>query len=216
MKEFLKLGTDPYDVIRLFPDLLPQSEATAETAENLKDKDLEVGLLALIEYLTEVRHKLQAETQANVNARGNLNDKTVVSKQTQQLLQIVDTTLLKCYLQTNDALVAPLLRLNYCHLLETERTLKKHGKHNELIILYQTKKQHRRALELLQSDGSIDRTITYLQHLGSENMGLILEFADWVLNKSPEEGLKVCFMFNSSIFMYYYIKSADMFLFEST
>lgn len=190
MKEFLKLGTDPYDVIRLFPDLLPQSEAV-ETTDNIKDKDLEVGLLALIEYLTEVRHKLQAESQANVNARGNLNDKTVVSKQTQQLLQIVDTTLLKCYLQTNDALVAPLLRLNYCHLVETERTLKKHGKHNELIILYQTKKQHRRALELLQSDGSIDRTITYLQHLGSDNMGLILEFADWVLNKTPEDGLKI-------------------------
>lgn len=98
---------------------------------------------------------------------------------------------MKCYLHTNDALVAPLLRLNYCHLAETERTLKKHGKYNELIILYQTKGQHRRALELLQSEGSVERTITYLQHLGAENMGLILDFADWVLSKSPEEGLKV-------------------------
>lgn len=107
------------------------------------------------------------------------------------MLQIIDTTLLKCYLQTNDALVAPLLRLNYCHLAETERTLKKYGKHNELIILYQTKGQHRRALELLQTEGSIERTITYLQHLGSENMGLVLEFADWVLNANLEEGLKI-------------------------
>ena len=40
---------------------------------------------------------------------------TITSKK--QALQIIDTTLLKCYLQTNDALVAPLLRLkeNYCH-----------------------------------------------------------------------------------------------------
>lgn len=93
-----------------------------------------------------------------------------------------------------------MLRLNYCHLAETERTLKKHGKHNELIILYQTKGQHRKALELLQSEGSIERTITYLQHLGTENMGVILEFADWVLKKSPEEGLKVRYLPLSTLF----------------
>ena len=35
-----------------------------------------------------------------------------------QVLQILDTTLLKCYIKTNDALVASLLRLkdNHCHL----------------------------------------------------------------------------------------------------
>lgn len=139
--------------------------------------------------------------QANVNAQGNLNEKGP-SKSTQQLLQIIDTTLLKCYLQTNDALVAPLLRLNHCHLAEAEKILKKKGKHNDLIILYQTKGQHRRALELLQSEGSAERTITYLQHLGTENMGLILEFADWILKASPEEGLKVCFFFfeNNNLF----------------
>lgn len=129
--------------------------------------------------------------QSNINASGNLNEKSNFSKSTQQLLQIIDTTLLKCYLQTNDALVAPLLRLNHCHLGETEKILKKMGKHNELIILYQTKGQHRRALELLQAEAGIERTIGYLQHLSSENMGLIIEFADWVLNTSPEEGLKV-------------------------
>lgn len=98
---------------------------------------------------------------------------------------------MKCYLQTNDALVAPLLRLNHCHLQETEKILKKMGKQNELIILYQTKGQHRRGLELLQSEKNIERTVGYLQHLGSDNMGLVLEFADWVLTESPEEGLKV-------------------------
>ena len=94
-------------------------------------------------------------------------------------------------MQTNDALVSSLIRLNYCHLGETERTLKKYGKHNELIILYQTKGQHRKALELLETEGSVERTVSCLQKLGSEHMGLTLEFADWVLKKSPEEGLKV-------------------------
>ena len=65
------------------------------------------------------------------------------------------------------------------------------GKHNELIILYQTKGQHRRALELLQEEAGTERTIAYLQHLGADNMGLIIEFSDWVLTASPEEGLKV-------------------------
>ncbi|KAJ8942577.1 hypothetical protein NQ318_010385 [Aromia moschata] len=194
MKEFLKLGTDAYDVIRLFPDLLPQQQQGNDYPEPVRDlteKELETSRLALIDYLIEMRHRLQSpDTQGSINARGNLNDRTT-TKSTNQLLQIIDTTLLKCYLQTNDALVAPLLRLNHCHLVETEKILKKMGKHNELIILYQTKGQHRRALELLQSEKSIERTIGYLQHLGCDSMGLILEFADWVLTEAPEEGLKI-------------------------
>lgn len=58
----MKLGTDPCDVIRLFPDLLPQQNDSVETTSNLIDRELEAGLSALIEYLTEVRPKLQAET----------------------------------------------------------------------------------------------------------------------------------------------------------
>lgn len=102
-------------------------------------------------------------------------------------------------LQTNDALVAPLLRLNHCHLAETEQTLKKYQKYSDLIILYQTKGQHKKALELLKQqsteiDSSLrgyDRTVQYLQKLGGEHINLIFEFATWVLQKHPEEGLKI-------------------------
>ncbi|KAI4463649.1 cnh domain containing [Holotrichia oblita] len=193
MKEFLILKTDPYDVIRLFPDLLPQSTPATnqESHENLTDTEKENGIQALIDYLTEIRRNTQTDVQGSVNASGNLNERSACTKSTQQLLQIIDTTLLKCYLQTNDALIAPLLRLNYCHLGETERILKKHEKHNELIILYQVKGHPRKALELLQSEGTIDRNVSYLQKLGSDHIGLILEFADWVLKKAPEEGLKI-------------------------
>ncbi|XP_063228747.1 vam6/Vps39-like protein [Bacillus rossius redtenbacheri] len=201
MKEFLKLGTDPYDVIRLFPELLPQEARPAQDADRpprLQDRDLENGLLALIEFLTEVRHKLFGEPNNKKNAPTkkpvNLNHKS-----TQQLLSIIDTTLLKCYLQTNDALVAPLLRLNHCHLQETEKTLTRHQKYSELIILYQTKGLHRKALELLRRQADQpesclrghDKTVQYLQHLGKEHMNLIFDFAGWVLEKHPEEGLKI-------------------------
>lgn len=189
MKEFQKLKTDPYDVIRLFPELLPH-----QTGENnplagppLVGKDLETGLLALIDYLTDIRHPLKLEVANNNDAK---------SKTALHLLQIIDTTLLKCYLQTNDALVAPLLRLNYCHLSEAEKVLRKMGRHNELVILYQTKGQHRKALELLKSEKAIERTIKYLQHLGPDQVGLILEFANWVLTEAPEEGLRIFIEYN--------------------
>ena len=101
--------------------------------------------------------------------------------------------------QTNDSLVAPLLRLNHFHLDESEKTLRNYQKFGELIILYQTKGQHKKALQLLQSQSEVqnsslsghDRTIQYLQHLGNEHKQLIFEFANWVIEKHPEDGLKI-------------------------
>lgn len=210
MEQFLKLGTDPYEVIRLFPDLVSQSNVNESNEPvaglpKLQDRDLENGLLALIAYLTEVRHKLLGDTHLqgkDKNEKGKDKDEkgnNMTAVATQQLLKIIDTTLLKCYLQTNDALVAPLLRLNHCHLAEAEKTLIMHQKYPELIILYQTKGQHKKALELLEkqskeNDSSLkgtERTIQYLQHLGRDHMDLILKFAGWVLEQDPGEGLRI-------------------------
>jgi hypothetical protein len=49
-------------------------------------------------------------------------------------------------LQTNDALVASLLRLkdNSCHVEESERVLMKYKKYKELVVLYQTKGLHKK------------------------------------------------------------------------
>ncbi|XP_050533096.1 vam6/Vps39-like protein isoform X2 [Daktulosphaira vitifoliae] len=193
MREFLKLNTDPYDVIRLFPNLLPQNDSELEG--EILEKETETKIVALIEYLTEVRYKLLKEPVVNIQF--GMNESS--SSHQEQLLQIIDTTLLKCYLHTNDALIAPLLRLNHCHLLETEATLKKYKKYSELIILYQTKGLHSKALELLQkqsenSDSNLkgpQRTIQYLQNIGSTNIDIILQFSDWVLTKYPEEGLSI-------------------------
>lgn len=207
MREFSKLQTDPCEVIRLFPDLLPQDTSKqygttstpnptpnpfASNLPKLEDRDLENGLLALIDYLVEVRHNLKKELH------GTSESKTF-GKNLTPLLSIIDTTLLKCYLQTNDSFVAPLLRLNYCHAEESEKTLRQYQKYGELIILYQTKGNHKKALQLLQSQADdassclsgYDRTVQYLQHLGTEQKQLIFEFAGWVLEKHPEDGLKI-------------------------
>ncbi|KAH0553998.1 vam6/Vps39-like protein [Cotesia glomerata] len=209
MKQFQELGTDPYEVIRLFPHLVSQSSNTNDVNEpvaglpKLQDRDLENGLLALIGFLTEVRHNLMGSTDPkdkdNKTEKKDKDKKAMTAVATEQLLKIIDTTLLKCYLQTNDALVAPLLRLNHCHLAEAEKTLLMHQKYPELIILYQTKGQHKKALELLekqskQNDSSLrgtERTIQYLQHLGKDHMDLILKFSGWVLEQDPEQGLRI-------------------------
>ncbi|KAF4521840.1 hypothetical protein B566_EDAN003714, partial [Ephemera danica] len=199
MNEFLKLGTDPYKVIQLFPDLIIKPGSSGGSPDSpllpnstrMLEQDLEKALLALIEYLTEIRR-----THLGVNDIKNSDQAT---KSKKNLIQIIDTTLLKCYLQTNDALVAPLLRLNRCHLGETEQMLKKYQKYRELIILYQTNGMHAFALKLLQDQASnpesplhgTEHTIHYLQQLGNGHMDLILEHATWVLAQAPDDGLRI-------------------------
>lgn len=96
-----------------------------------------------------------------------MNTKGTKQKGENALLSVIDTTLLKCYLHTNDAMIAPILRLNKVNFKETERVLKKHKKVSELVILYQTKGFHREALTLLkQQPQELHKIIQYLQHLG--------------------------------------------------
>nr|XP_021201535.2 vam6/Vps39-like protein [Helicoverpa armigera] len=188
MKEFFKLKTDPADVIKLFPELDCKSEDKEK--KKLTGKDLENALNALIMYLKELR--------ANIGVSPGPDEATNQRNVTQQL-ELIDTTLLKCYLQVNDALVAPLLRTNNCRLEEAERMLLQHGKHSELIILYQTKGQHMKALQLLREqakepDSSLEGyqgTKNYLQQLGAEHINLIFKFSDWILKEHPEKGLKI-------------------------
>nr|CAG4651586.1 EOG090X0131 [Triops cancriformis] len=202
MKIFLKLNTDASHVIGLFPDLLPaefrKQLKYPEDIPVLKEKELESGLLALIEFLTQVRHDLMGNLNPQKSTPAALVEGNTLVKSKRQLLQIVDTTLLKCYLQTNDALVASLLRLkdNHCHLEESRQALQAYNKHAELILLYQSRGMHQDALEELKEcrnskEQGYEATITYLQHLGPEYMDLILKFASWVLTDHTEVGLKI-------------------------
>ncbi|XP_070577538.1 vam6/Vps39-like protein [Ptychodera flava] len=205
MQIFAKLGTDPAQVIGLFPDLLPQEFRNQleypQQPPALSGAELEKGLLALIEYLTQKRNDVVKHMSQELGNPTAIVEGSATIKSKKQLSQIIDTTLLKCYLQTNDALVAPLLRLkdNNCHIEESERILKKHQKYSELIILYQKKNLHRKALDLLlrqsQKPNSPlkghDRTVQYLQHLGKDHFDLISDFALWVLKAYPEDGLKI-------------------------
>lgn len=220
IKIYSELKIDPSVVIGLYPDLLPdefRSKLEYPTAlPELKGDNLDNAIAELAQYLIEVRHQLQkqgSKLQYSSIKDFSLDNKdastTEVAHSTNidKLEQIVDTTLLKCYLKTNDALVASLLRLptNHCHLEEAEKVLKYYNKYNELIILYKCRNLHRRALELLQkintqakSSDKVNklsnphlRTKEYLQHLGKEHIDLIFEFAEWMLREYPDDGLKI-------------------------
>lgn len=101
--------------------------------------------------------------------------------------------------QTNDSMVPSLIRRNYCHFEESEKTLKQHHKLDELKILYQYKGYHKRALQLLKTEAfkpdsplaGHDCTVNYLQQLENDHKHVVFEFAGWVLDKHPEDGLKI-------------------------
>lgn len=102
MREFIKLETDPCDVIKLIPDLFPKDSVAMKSSQSALDtsnlpvlngKDLELALLELIVYLREIRLKLQLQVQ---NAEQKID-----SKNSNYMLSIIDTTLLKCYLQVS-------------------------------------------------------------------------------------------------------------------
>uniref|UniRef100_A0AAX7SGK7 CNH domain-containing protein n=1 Tax=Astatotilapia calliptera TaxID=8154 RepID=A0AAX7SGK7_ASTCA len=206
MQVFAKLGTDPTHVIGLYPDLLPGDYRKQLHYPNplptLSGAELEKAHLALIDYLTQKRsHLVKQLNDSDPSTTSPLMEGTPTIKSRKKLLQIIDTTLLKCYLHTNVALVSPLLRLenNHCHIEESEYVLKKAHKYSELIILYEKKGLHQKALQVLLDQSTKansplkghERTVQYLQRLGAENLGIIFEFSPWVLKTFPEDGLKI-------------------------
>lgn len=99
MKVFIQLNTDPADVIKLFPEL--DNKPGSEDDSKLKGKDLQNALTALINYLVEVRLKIaEAVKKGSTDDKtpGTSSDSTSHRNVTQQL-ELIDTTLLKCYLQ---------------------------------------------------------------------------------------------------------------------
>mmetsp|Transcript_10447 Transcript_10447/g.26817 ORF Transcript_10447/g.26817 Transcript_10447/m.26817 type:complete len:994 (-) Transcript_10447:2337-5318(-) len=192
MKTFSELDIDPTEVIGLYPGLLkPEVRKRFKAAmptSNLEGSELETALNHLVNFLTQQRSRV-----AKRLAKGG------AQKELQELSEIIDTTLLKCYLKTNPALVGPLLRVqNDCEVEESEVLLKENERYTELVMLYKNRGMHRKALELLyehgQKKGRLSghfHTMQYLQRLGPEHIDLILEFSKWVLDFDPEDGYSI-------------------------
>ncbi|KAH9410449.1 Vam6/Vps39-like protein [Tyrophagus putrescentiae] len=134
---FASLKTDPSYVIGLYPDLLPEDFRARlvypTRLPHFEGAILEKGLMALVDYLLEVRRKIKDDLKniesapaaaAQVAGRTGSFSATSASRKTSlseqrskhlpalsyadllRLQSIIDTSLLKCYLHTNDALAS--------------------------------------------------------------------------------------------------------------
>lgn len=221
-EEFKQL--DPIYVISFVPGLLPdlkrQEVLQVLQKESLKlpdltSQELEQAIEYLIDYLQFKRKEFIniyniSMAKANTNSSNNNNStfqlySLIENKQSKtslkQILEIIDTTLLQCYLKIREQLVKNLLRREqtYFHLETSEKLLKQHQKLNELLILYERKDKHAKALELLLSESNKNGStlfgdqhlINYLRKLGNSNLNLIFEYSKDVLERLSLQGLKV-------------------------
>ncbi|KAI7903046.1 CNH domain-containing protein [Cokeromyces recurvatus] len=193
-----------------------RSKATSQLSQSKTKKNEIVPLTGLhlydavtylIRYLTDRRQKLARKLSAHSSgpasvASSTKHSETLDDDEEDLLYQamLVDTSLLKSYMMTNDALVGPLLRVqNHCNVEECEKILMDKKKYKELVDLYNCKGLHGRALDLLeklgkQSDGplkGVSPTIRYLQKLGLDHFDLVLHYSQWVLEKDPEHGMDI-------------------------
>lgn len=108
------------------------------------------------------------------------------------MAQVVDTALLKVFLQTKPTLVGALCRVdNWCDLAQVRTQLEARHMHQALVSLYRTRGMHTEALAQLHEP---EETVAYLDTLGPEHTDLIMCYAQKVLDMAPTLGL---FIFTS-------------------
>ncbi|CDW53973.1 vesicle fusion protein; vam vps protein [Trichuris trichiura] len=212
---YCEIKADVLYVIGLFPDLLPNEirrtiSYPGPLPTELPKHDMQRALIALTSFLSEIRtniaRRLDLHKKSKILPSIGVGESLKLSSeeevaQMRNSLEIVDTTLLKCYLKYNDILVSSLLRLpdNSCNIAESEAMLKEHGKYSELFLLYERKSMHDKALQLLREQADeadvgceiFDRAVSYLQDLGANHFDLICEYAKWILQEKPELLLKI-------------------------
>lgn len=115
------------------------------------------------------------------------------------MAHMVDTALVKVFLQTKPALVGPLCRVdNACDVDEVAPLLRSHGLRHELVALLRGKGLHADALRELQQaciedecEATIERLVSYLSSLGPEHVDLLLTYARWVVDHAPSYALSI-------------------------
>jgi Vam6/Vps39-like protein vacuolar protein sorting-associated protein 39 len=212
---FQEMRIDPSHCVALLPGPLPYSYRKKLKIEGfypiLDAKELNEANISLVHYLLAKRKQFLKENKhkdIEIFLEENaelipLYEGAPVLKTYKQILKIIDTTILKCYLVTKEFrnLVPSFLRLEplYLHFKQSEDLLIEHKKLNELIILYEKKQEHEKALNLLliesiKHDSSLyglKHLVEYLKKLGNENLELIFKFARNVIETDLEMGIKI-------------------------
>ncbi|KAI1406796.1 SPX-domain-containing protein [Hypoxylon sp. FL1857] len=143
-----------------------------------------------------------------------------LEQELKETFTVVDTALFRGLMFVTPTLAGSLFRIpNFCDPAVVNEHLLKHNRYNELADFFYGKKLHREALTLLRKFGDAEpegesakldlnghadaevvipeqlrgpqRTVGYLQSLPPEMIDIILEFADWVLRRDPDQGMEI-------------------------
>ncbi|KAF8486196.1 hypothetical protein DFH94DRAFT_623079 [Russula ochroleuca] len=213
-----KLKT-PHDGI---PPGLKDSDTASITSKKVKPRKdtFSRSIESLLQYLPDRRQKLLSALEAfhitpaqshrhaslsetSIDSLRGIPDAPFSSLTPEQLVlcaQVVDTALFKSYLVVRPGLLGPLCRRdNWCEVADVEETLATREKYSELIDLYNVRKMHPKALELLRhlSEKETDMkdklgpSISYLQRLSPEYLDTIFQYSKWILNENAEMALEI-------------------------
>eukprot|EP01128_Nolandella_sp_AFSM9_P012212 TRINITY_DN9057_c0_g1_i1.p1 TRINITY_DN9057_c0_g1~~TRINITY_DN9057_c0_g1_i1.p1 ORF type:complete len:920 (-),score=186.09 TRINITY_DN9057_c0_g1_i1:146-2812(-) len=229
MDAFFELKMDPLQVIGLLNDLLPNTLRSKYSypipIQPLRGESRRGALVALASYLETKRKELNlsdllqkfekdAKSQHSYGATGlvdaggdvgtlDIGNRQIVWESTVSIPQIIDTVLLRCYVNTEmfDSVRKLLALPNHCHVTQCERVLFAEERFSELVDLYRGRKLHLEALKLLTKLGALPPdnnplhgtsfTVAYLKNLGKDHIRLILEYSVWVLVSNPADGLSI-------------------------
>ena len=201
---FQKMKTDPSHLIAFFPGLLPDGYRAKlnlnDYYQTFEAKEFEDGIASLIDYLQFKRNEV-LKTEEKYFSLEPLVDGSPVIKKKKFLLEIIDTTLLKCYLISKESLVQFFLRRdpNFLNLDVSERLLNQHNKINELIILYEKKEAHEKALNLLLTEScksnsnlsGLKHLVDYLKKIAGKYLNLVFKYGKTVIETDYKWGLKI-------------------------
>ncbi|KAF7795997.1 hypothetical protein EIP86_007166 [Pleurotus ostreatoroseus] len=199
---------------------LTRDDDTASIRAKRKDFEYRKSIEELIRYLSEWRPKvagalevlhitaarshemppLSATSKEDLFALPDAPLSSLTPEQLVRFAQIVDTALFKCYLLVRPGLLAPLCRVgNWCEVSEVEEVLRSREKFSELIYLYNGKRMHSKALDLLKqlSEKETDMrdklmpSVNYLQRLGPEYLDLIFSYSRWVFEQDSDIAFEI-------------------------
>jgi tetratricopeptide (TPR) repeat protein len=167
----------------------------------LQTGDEVTSMRSLIRYLTDMRGKLLKirydQQKVGTVSAGEMLD--LDSYELDEALVVIDTTLLKAYLQVSESLVGALLRVpNSVDIDEAETLLDEKQKYAELVDLYWAKGLHRKALVFLKhrydaraDDLVVEAMVAYLSKLRVEHWELITEFVEPLLRSHGQLAMQV-------------------------
>eukprot|EP00743_Colponemidia_sp_Colp-15_P003217 GILK01003476.1.p1 GENE.GILK01003476.1~~GILK01003476.1.p1 ORF type:complete len:839 (+),score=153.48 GILK01003476.1:104-2518(+) len=215
-KHFELTECDVRKVVGLFPELLPLKLSNSLhyvpplPPPTFQGPEFQRALTSLVPYLNKNRLRIGSSVNQLQNQRvlGENFDQMFPDEDDNDLSTAIDLLLFRAYLTgNNDEELERLLReRNGLPVQEVERVLIEKMKYLKLIIFFEGKGLHRRALEFIRqlsqrgTDGSmaaismtegLQHMTRYLNRLGNTQEKLVFEYAKWVLQNNKDLGIEI-------------------------